>query len=196
MGEIKSALELALERTAGVQGDKKSVEEYEHKQKGKRLLSQLTENPKLDLKKELNQYKGEQRKWVVGGFVDVALSNLALPTTEADLSRLEPIKNGLATAIGKKAEIEYLFDQAHQLLTQYLENRQQLIEHVRSQFAQRIRQKEEEFARQYGSTVRLDPAQDPEFAGVLQQNMRQLQGQYQQVLDQLRDEVRRLHEEG
>ena len=196
MGEIKSALELAMERTAGVQGDKKSVEEYEHKQKGKRLLSQLTENPKFELKKELHQYKGEQRKWVVDGFVDVALSNLALPTTEADLSRLEPIKNGLSTAIGKKADIEYLFDQAHQLLTQYLENRQQLIEHVRSQFAQRIRQKEEELARQYGSSVRLDPAQDPEFAGVLQQNMRQLQGQYQQVLDQLREEVRRLHEEG
>ncbi len=196
MGEIKSALELALERTAGVQGDKKSVQEYEHKQKGKRLLSQLTENPKLDIKKELNQYKGEERKWVVDGFVDVALSNIALPTTEADLGRLDPIKNGLATALGKKAEIEYLFDQAHQLLTQYLENRQQLIEHVRNQFAQRIRQKEEEFARQYGSSVRLDPAQDPEFAGVLQQNMRQLQGQYQQVLDQLREEVRRLHQEG
>lgn len=196
MGEIKSALELALERTAGVQGDKKSVEEYEHKQKGKRLLSQLTENPKLDIKKELHQYKGEQRKWVGDGFVEVALSNIALPTTEADLGRLEPIKNGLATALGKKAEIEYLFDQAHQLLTQYLENRQQLIEHVRNQFAQRIRQKEEEFARQYGSSVRLDPAQDPEFAGVLQQNMRQLQGQYQQVLDQLREEVRRLHEGG
>ncbi|MFP4432509.1 MAG: DUF6657 family protein [Spirochaetaceae bacterium] len=196
MGEIKSALELALERTAGVQGDKKSVEEYEHKQKGKRLLSQLTENPKLDIKKELLPYKGEQRKWVVDGFVDVALSNLVLPTTEADLERLEPIKNGLAIALGKKAEIEYLFDQAHQLLTQYLENRQQLIEHVRNQFAQRIRQKEEELARQYGSSVRLDPAQDPEFAGVLQQNMRQLQGQYQQVLDQLREEVRRLHQKG
>ncbi|MFW5843718.1 MAG: DUF6657 family protein [Spirochaetota bacterium] len=196
MGEIKSALELALERTAGVQGDKKSVEEYEHKQKGKRLLSQLTENPKLDIKKELNQYKGEERKWVVDGFVEVALSNIALPTTEADLGRLDPIRNGLATALGKKAEIEYLFDQAHQLLTQYLENRQQLIEHVRNQFAQRIRQKEEELARQYGSSVRLDPAQDPEFAGVLQQNMRQLQGQYQQVLDQLREEVRRLHQKG
>lgn len=196
MGEIKSALELALERTAGVQGDKKSVEEHEHKQKGKRLLSQLTENPKLDIKKELSHYKGEERKWVVDGFVEVALSNIALPTTEADLGRLDPIKNGLATALGKKAEIEYLFDQAHQLLTQYLENRQQLIEHVRNQFAQRVRQKEEEFARQYGSSVRLDPAQDPEFAGVLQQNMRQLQGQYQQVLDQLREEVRRLHREG
>ena len=196
MGEIKSALELALEKTAGVESDKKSVEEHDHKQKGKRLLSQLTENPKLDIKKELGKYSKEQRKWVVDGFVDVALSNIALPTSEADLARLDPIRNGLAQALGKKSEIDYLFDQADQLLKQYLDNRQQLIEHVRSQFSQRLREKEEELARQYGQSVRLDTAQDPEFANVLQQNMRQLQNQYQQVLDQLRDEIRRLHQGG
>lgn len=196
MGEIKSALELALEKTAGVESDKKSVEEHDYKQKGKRLVSQLTENPKLDIKKELGKYNKEQRKWVVDGFVDVALSNIALPTTEADLVRLDPIRHGLAQALGKKSEIDHLFDQADQLLKQYLDNRQQLIEHVRNQFSQRLRQKEEELARQYGQSVRLDPSQDPEFANVLQQNMRQLQSQYQQVLDQLRDEVRRLHQGG
>ena len=126
----------------------------------------------------------------------VLLSPTGWLSSEADLARLDPIRNGLAQALGKKSEIDYLFDQAEQLLKQYLDNRQQLIEHVRSQFSQRLREKEEELARQYGQSVRLDPAQDPEFANVLQQNMRQLQNQYQQVLDQLRDEIRRLHQGG
>ncbi len=196
MGEIKSALELALEKTAGVEGDKKGLEAHEHKQQGKRLLSRLNEDPKLDLKKELGRYRGEERRWVSEGFVDVALSNIALPSSEADLSRLKPIQAGLSQVLGKKSDIDYLFEQAEQLFSQYLDRRQQLIEHIRSQFAQRIRQKEEELSRQMGTPVRLDPSQDPEFAGVLKQNMTQLQGQYQQVLDQLRDEIRRLQKSG
>jgi hypothetical protein len=76
-----------------------------------------------------------------------------------------------------------------------LDNKQQLIEHLRNQFSQRIRQKEEEASKQMGRQVRIDPSSDPEFARALNQNLGNLQNQYGGVIDQVKDQLRTLYEQ-
>ncbi len=195
MGEIKSALELALEKTKNVTSDPKTVEAHEHRNVGKRLASRLQEESDFDLKKELKQYSGERRDWVEEGFFQVVLAAISLPTSEEELERLTRLHDGLAVVLGKGKDLDYLFQQVHGLFKQYLDNRRQLIEQIRNQYAQRMRQREQELSQQYGSRVQMDPASDPEFSKTLQDNLGRLQEQYQGVLEQVRDELSRMFEQ-
>ena len=195
MGEIKSALELALEKTRNVKSDPKTVEAHEHRNVGKRLATRLQEESDFDLKKELKKYSSERRDWVEEGFFQVVLAAISLPTSEEELERLNTLHDGLAVVLGKGKDLDYLFQQVHGLFKQYLDNRQQLIEQIRSQYAQRMRQREQELSRQYGTQVQMDPASDPEFSKTLQDNLGRLQEQYQGVLEQVRDELSRMFEQ-
>ncbi|MFO8063754.1 MAG: DUF6657 family protein [Spirochaetota bacterium] len=195
MGEIKSALELALEKTKDVKTDPKTVEAHEHRNIGKRLATRLQEESDFDLKKELKQYSGEQRAWVEEGLFQVVLTSISLPTAEEELERVEPLRAGLAVILGNTKELQYLFQQLHSLLKQYLDNRKELIESIRNQYSQRMRQREEQLSKQYGTQVQMDPASDPEFSKALQDNLGRLREQYEGVLDQVRDELSRMFDE-
>ena len=192
VGEIKSALELALERTSDVKGDRKSIEAHEHRQIGKRMLSQIGDDPNIDLKKELKQYSKEQISWIKEGLFEVSKSTISLPASEDELTRVRTVRTALDQVIRDTRSLNHLFDQVEQIFSQYLQNRQQLIESLRQQYSQRAKQREEELTRQYGQQVRVDPANDPEFQNALQQNLQQLQQQYQGVIDQIRGELDRL----
>ena len=72
MTEIKSALELALEHTQGIQGDKETLKANELKNKGKLLASVfLNPNEQKDGKDPISQLKsfsGKELGWVKEGF--------------------------------------------------------------------------------------------------------------------------------
>ncbi|MFP4067956.1 MAG: DUF6657 family protein [Spirochaetaceae bacterium] len=195
MAQIKSALELALEKTKDVKSDPKTVEAHEHRNVGKRLASRLQEESDFDLKRELKRYSGEQRRWVEEGFFQVVLAAISLPSGEEELGRLTVLRDGLAVVLGNTRDVHYLFQQVHGLLTQYLDNRTQLIESLRNQYSQRMRQRQEELSRQYGGRVQMDPSSDPEFGKALQENLGRLQEQYQGVLDQAREQLKQMFDE-
>ncbi len=196
MGEIKSAVELALEKTEGVRGDRKSLEMHEHKQLGKRLVSKVIDGEEVDLNKELSRYDGERLDWVRDGFFEVLLMNIKLPNDDIELQRIRRLENGFQVVIRDTAQLRELFKQLDNLLSQYLDNRRQMIEAVRQQFEGRIRQKEQELQRQTGTQVRLDPASDPEFSQYLRENMNRLQEQYSGVLDQVKQQLQQLYDAG
>lgn len=192
MSEIKSALELALEKTQDVQADKKTLEAHEHREVGQRLVSKLLENPKLDVKQELKPYSGEQLTWVKEGFFKILLSNISLPESEAELERIKTVRRGCEAILKDKKSVDYLFEQVEQLFSQYLQNRQQLIEQLRSHYSEQMRQHEQQGGQQLGGQAGRDPSNDPEFAKSLQQNLSQLKERYGPVVDQVRDELQRL----
>jgi hypothetical protein len=188
MARIKSALELALERTQDVQSDRSKLDEYEEKQRGRRVYAQLTENPELDIRKALQEASAKNPRWAEEGFFDALLANITLPNDAAETERLKLLRRGFE-AIVKDRKVGQIFEQLGQFFQQYLDNRQQLIENLRKQFEPRLRKKEDELARQTGQRVRIDPASDPEFAGALKQYLGGLQQQYGEVVDQVRAEL-------
>ena len=192
MSEIKSALELALERTADVKSDRTKIEAHEAKQQGMKLAGQLMENPKTDVKAELGKLPGDKRAAAREGFVSVLMSQLALPTQETDLERLRAAAHGFDAVARDRRMVESVMGQVEQLLQQYLDQKNQLVETLRQQFEPRIRQQEEEIARQTGQRVKLDPSANPEFAKALSQNLQRLQSQYNQVIDQAREQLQEL----
>lgn len=194
MGEIKSALEIALERTRDIPSDPESLKRQNARTDGKRLFARLRAEDDFDLRKELKAIEKDRRAWVREGLYEVVKSNLALPQTEADLSSLDLVHQALQELISDTAVLKQLFKQVREFFSHYLEDRRHLIEQLRQQYEPRMRQREQQLAQQYGRPVKLDPASDPEFSKVLQDHMGQLEGQYRQALGQVTSHLDQLFE--
>lgn len=192
MSEIKSALELALERTSDVKSDKSRLDAHDARQTGMRLAGRFFDDPSIDLAREFKDVEKEKRTSVREGFYHVLSSHLALPGQESDIERLKTVQKGLKGVIKNGHMVDTLMEQVVQYLQQYLDTKNQLTERLREQFEPRLREKEEQIAQQTGRQVRLDPANDPEFSQALTQNLQRLQSQYGQVIDQAKEQLDQL----
>ncbi|MDR3166647.1 MAG: hypothetical protein LBT93_01780 [Treponema sp.] len=188
MGRIKSALEIALERTESVQGDRSSIELFEIKQRGKRLANEFLEGTAADLGDEIKKLSPEQRESLKQGIFDVLLSQITLPLSGDDLKRLDAVGKGLALVIGN-SRFSSLYKQFTGALSQYLDEAAQYEEAIRRQYAPKLRQKEEELSRRIGRRIELDPFQDPEFVAFYNQNMATLKGNYEAVVEEVREQA-------
>jgi hypothetical protein len=191
MGRIKSALEIALERTETVKSDKTSINLFEAKQRGKKLANEFLADPKINLEEEFKKTPKDQLSSLKQGLFDVLVSQLALPATPDDEKRIENAGKGLQLVINN-SRFTALYKQLVQMLAQYLDQAAQYEEALKRQYAPKLRQKEEELARRLGREVRLDPFQDPEFTAYFNQNMNSLKEHYEGVLEQAREEALRL----
>jgi hypothetical protein len=193
MGRIKSALEIALERTESVKSDKASIDLYDAKQRGKKLANEFLTDPNIKLEEEFKKTPKEQLASLKQGLFDVLLSQITLPVTEEDKKRVEAAGKGLQTVINN-SRFAALSKQMTQAVSQYLDQAGQYEEAIRRQYAPKLRQKEEELSRRMGREVRIDPFQDPEFVAFYNQHMNALKDNYEGALDQVREEAARLFE--
>lgn len=194
MGEIKSALELALERTQDIKSDPDALRRHEARTEGKRLFAKVREDETFDVAAAIKAAPKESRDWIRQGLVEVARSSLTLPQSEADLARTRAVERALAAAVRDRGALSSLMQQVTALFTRYLEDRNQLIEELRRRWEPRLRQREQQLAQQYGRPVQLDPASDPEFAKALQENMAQLESHYRGAVEQADSHIRQLLE--
>jgi hypothetical protein len=188
MARIKSALEIALERTESVKGDKASIDQFEAKQRGKRLANEFLENPKKNLEEEIKKVPKDQAAPFRQGIFDVLVSQITLPNSPDDKGRIEAVGRGLQLIIndGRFAALYKHFSGA---LSQYLDELEQYDQAIRRQYAPKLRQKEEELSRRLGRPVQLDPFQDPEFIAFYNQNMNALKGNYEALVAQIREQA-------
>ena len=199
MSEIKSALELALERTADIQSDRTKLHEHEALQKGKRLASKFlhpepdSEEESVDLRDELKKVNKEDMKLVRQGIFDVILSNITLPHDEVREDLIDRAARGVQILLNTKKQVEYIFQQLKEFYIQYLRNKDQIRKNLEQQFAPRLQQKEEALREKFGSSIELDPADDPEFAEYLKQNYAELDKQYQEALNQMKEQLKQIY---
>jgi len=194
MGRIKSALEIALERTEAVKTDKASIGHFEAKQQGKRLANAFLADPSKSLEDELKQYPKDQLESLKQGIFEVLAPQITLPAAPDDLPRVEAVGKGLHLLM-KNAPFAAMYKQLIQVLSQYLGEAAHFEQAIRQQYAPKLRQKEEELSRRMGREVRIDPFQDPEFAAFFNQNLNALKANYQAAVDQVRGEAQRIWDE-
>ena len=193
MGIIKSALELALERTESVKSDKGSIGLFELKQKGKKLANEFLEGSLKSLEEEIKKGSKDEQSSLKQGIFDVLVSQINLPAAKEDVKRIETAGRGLHAVIGGKrfGEIQ---KQLVQIMNQYLDEAARYEEAIKRQYAPKLRQKEEELSRRLGQHIKIDPFQDPEFVALYNQHLNALKENYQAVVDQAKEEATRLFE--
>ncbi|GAB1482402.1 hypothetical protein MASR2M78_12170 [Treponema sp.] len=189
MARIKSALEIALERTDSVKGDRDSLEQFELKREGKRIGGTFLEDPvEHPIEAELKKHPKDKQPSVRRGAYEVLSAQISLPMVKEDLAKLETVGKGLSVVIGDK-KVAVLFQGLLQAMTQYLSDAAQYDKAIQQQFAPKLRQKEEELARRTGRRVQIDPFQDPEFIAFYNQNMGVLKDKYQGAIDQTKEQL-------
>ena len=191
MGKIKSALEIALEKTESVKGSKESINQFEAKQKGKKLANEFLSGADRSLENEIKRTPAHELPNLKQGIFDALISQVNLPATKEDLDRTEKAGQGLSTVIGSKHFGE-IIKQLTQIMNQFLDETANFEEAIKRQYAPKLRQKEEELSRRMGRQVKIDPFKDPEFTALFNQNMNLLKENYQAAVDQVREEAVRL----
>jgi hypothetical protein len=189
MGKIKSALEIALERTESVKSDKGSIGQFEAKQQGKKIANEFLEDPSRSLEEAIKKTPKEQRDSLKQGIFEVLLSRITLPLSRDEEKQVQTVGKGLEAVIGN-GRFSGRYRQFVQIITRYLDEAEHYDEAIRRQYAPKLRAKEEELSRRYGRQVQLDPFQDPEFVNFYNQNMNALRANYQAAAEQLQEEAR------
>jgi len=189
MGQIKSALELALERTRDLKSDKEGLRNATLLQEGKKLASRILSGEEIDVGAALNGFAPDEQPGVREGIAAAVMANINLPATASandTIGRMSTIVIPLAKS---KAAAQQLIEQVSQLYTQYLADRERMVTALETQFAPRLKQREEELARKTGQRTPINPATDPEFLKYLKQTLAQLDQHYTPVIQQARDHI-------
>ncbi|MBN2874719.1 MAG: hypothetical protein JXM71_06450 [Spirochaetales bacterium] len=195
MSMIKSALEIALERTKDIKADPKALAINEARQEGKKLAGEYLNAPdEVDFAELFSKIAKDKKEYVREGAFDVFAARIQLPlsTLASPETELAPLAAGLkalnTVPFGEK-KMQAIFDQLGGFLSQYLEDAKRVEEAIRKQYAPRLKQKEQEMSARMGRPVRIDPMNDPEFAAFYKQNVGQMRAQYQDALDKAKADL-------
>lgn len=182
MGKIKSALELAMEKTADMAIDRDMLKQKELIRKGQILASSILNKSEKDGAAKLQTYKGKDLIYVKKGIGETLLSNIRLPLYINSEDNL-PLIEETFSLISKKEEIYSLvFSQLKELFEKFLDDIQNLTEGLKQQYMPVLRQKQQQLMQQTGQNVQLEPEQDPEFLEILSKNRKALEDQYNNVI--------------
>ncbi len=192
MGKIRSAWEIALEKTASIELDK---ERYQHEadvDKARRIAGSYLvaeEKTKEETEKELAQLDG---KIVKEALRTTILQSLSLPQEEILDDRYERLTFLASLATGNDPSAMDLMGQITGFLKQYPMHRKDLVEKMKAQYEPMLAEKEERLRAQYGQSIKLKAENDKEFIELATKNLERLQDQYEKSLEGAKDQLKAL----
>lgn len=190
MGKIKSAWEIALEKTENIVVDEDKIRHSQAIDKIRRIAGAYLLSEEDDKDKNLEELKSYTNKELKEALERTIINNLSLPLDEVEDDRFERTGNLLSIVANRDEQTLTLYSQITNLLKQYPVHRKQLIDQMKTQFEPMLREKEAQMREQYGQDVHLSLETDKEFAQVVRQNLDKLEAQYQQTLDGARENLK------
>ena len=190
MGVIKSAWEIALENSKGIEANKELVEQNRLRDEGKRLVSRILDDPSFDVKAALKAYDAAQGKLVKEGLLQSLLANLVLPLDDFSMKDIRRLGEAVAATVSDTRKVTMIFSQLDGFFKEYIAERHRLVDAVEKQYAPKLKKKEEEVSRQMGRPVKINPAADPEFQSIVRQYLSQLDAKYGEALDGAKEEIK------
>ena len=142
MGKIKSAWEIALEKTEGITIDKDKFRHGEEVSRARRIAGSYLTGDETDaakLKKELEAVDPAARKEALTASI---LSSLSLPQEEVVDGRFEKTKTLASIASDDDPNVMGLVGELSDFLMQYPKHRKDLVEKMKEQFRPVLEEKE------------------------------------------------------
>ncbi len=194
MGKIKSAWEIALEKTEGIEIDKDKFRYSENVNKARRIAGAFLTGDETDtekLRKDLEAVDEKARKEALTASV---LSSLSLPQDEVMDNRFEKTKTLASIASGNDPDVMGLLAELTEFLMQYPKHRKDLVEKMKEQFRPMLEEKEAKLRAQYGQDVHIAPETDKEFVEIATKNLERLEAQYDATLQNAKKQLKELLE--
>ncbi len=181
MAKIKSALEIALERSTDIDVDLNKIKEKELIKKGKALvgtyLNDLNKKPK-DVLNKLKKYKDNDYNLVKKGIVDTIINNIKLPRDKVFDTYFNHISNLFISLADDKEQATTGFENINKLFLSYNESKEQLLEKIKEQFAP------------MNQNPNIPLEQNPEFMKILENNFNSLNDQAQEMLNNFIEQIK------
>ncbi len=194
MGKIKSAWEIALERTESIQMDKNKLKYKTDVDTARRLAGRfIADDEPIDEKELRDGLSALDSKAVKEALIITAEANLSLPQTEdEDDSRLRKAVKLIEIATDNNAQAIGLANELEGFLKQYPLHRKDLFEKMKAQYQPILDEKSEKLSRQYGTEVKLSFESDKEFMEAARKNLEKLEAQYQATLTNAKTQLREI----
>ncbi len=188
MAKIRSAWEIALEKTQDIEIDREKLERDEVEKKARLLAGKfLSEDEDYSFAELKSDYEKLNEKYSKEGIKTVILQNLSLPSDEYATRRYGSVKE-LAGLIASSSALS-LLDQIVAFLSQYPKHREQLVNQLKEHFAPMLEEKARSLREKYGQDIPLSLENDKEFMQVLSQQLEALEGQYSKQLEEAKEQL-------
>ncbi|MEJ2070998.1 MAG: hypothetical protein P8X65_10475 [Syntrophobacterales bacterium] len=190
MAEIKSALELALEKAEQYgRATKEDLLQDKYKEQGRQWAVQYLKEEEIDLEKELAVLSPEAQPLARVAMKEVFLRNITFPKEETIDSRLNKALEGIMVVATNKKAMGRIKQEIDQLLQQFLMARNTALQQMKNSFMQTLGNYTRALEAQLKTKVRLDVENLPEF----QQEWRKFEGnlldQFEPVLEDRKQQM-------
>jgi len=190
MAEIKSTMELVLERAARMgKASSEEIANDEAKKTGMQLIAAYLEGKGDSPSDLLGRQDSQQQQAVRRGMAEALLRNIFLPRDEHARERTEQATRGLLDLAGGAGDIVSICQEMQHVIGQYQQHREQL----KSQLEEQMRmQYEQLLAQQMGGQaegMQIDPTTQPKFQEEWGRVEAELDGQYNQALAQYKEQL-------
>jgi len=186
LAEIKSALELALEKAESYgKASREEMAAAQYQGQGRALAVSFLKG-EGDLEAELQNLAPEAREAARVAIKEVFLRNIGLPRNgEAD-ERLVRVLDGLTLTARHKKEMAQLRAELQQVQQQFLQFRQNALQQLKARYSQGVGQMQRAMEAKTGQRVRLEVEHLPQFQEEWRRFQGQLIDQFEPVLQDLK----------
>ena len=190
MAEIRSTLEMVLERAARMEAEASDIFQDEEKEKkGMRLAAAYLRGEETELAPILASSPAEDQVHIKKGIVISLLRNITLPRETDEQTAAEKAMQGLLDLCRDNAGLAPVFPEMKSLLDRYLVQKEELRGQLEEQFSQQIAMMEQNMAQQTGVQTKMHPSQHPQFAEEWQRIQSDLTEQYGRAIDQYKEHI-------
>jgi hypothetical protein len=191
MAEIKSTLEMVMERAARMTADVADTPQKDDtERRGMRTAASLLNGESIDLMSYLKEQPSEDQMGVRSGMVRTLLRNIVLPRedsiSESSLASLTAIQ----TLSGNSAEISTICNELEQILNQYGQHREQVKQQLDEAIRNQLKQKLLEEGQSIDDEMSINPAMHPQYQEEFTRMSADLNEQYNQAIEQRRDAIK------
>lgn len=191
MGRIRSAWEIALEKTQDIEIDKAKLEKENNitvaRTLAGRYLNYDEEISEDALKKEYEKIAGLDG--VRDGIRTSIMQNLTLPAETVLNDRYERLETLASLISGNDSQVMSLMRQITAFLKQYPEHQKQLYEQLKEHFRPMLEEKAQQLREKYGQDIPLSLENDKEFVQVANKQLEELRKQYESNLDAAKSQL-------
>ncbi len=187
MAEIKSTMEMVLERAAKMAAEAPVETDQENLTKtGMRLAADFL-NGKIDnLQEELLKQPAESQVPMCRGMVQTLLRNIILPRDESGGEEGAGAIKGILMLAGNGGEISSICGELQQILGQYGQHKQQSIQQLDEAIRAQLEQQQMAAGKSDGP---VNPTMHPQYREELAKMLTNLNGQYNDALDQRKEMI-------
>lgn len=191
MAEIKSTMELVLERAALMgKATREEIEQEEAEKKGMQFTAAYLNQTIDSLTKALNDQQAESQTAVRKGMMTSLLHNIFLARDEDGTKRIDLALAGVLDLGGGAGDLEAMCGELQKITGQYSQHREQLYQQLTEQMRMHF---EQVLAQQQGGKpegISIDPTTQPKFQEEWAKVEGELDGQYGQALEQYKAQLK------